>query len=383
MPNQDQPTPRGVHDYLLYSLSLPERALRSTAGVAGGAVREGANLLVPQAFRSSKSYEILVQQGLDFLTEDVGGVRTAEGEAESTPMEGYVAKKAVGGFVEMASLATLHLSPALLLAVVSDVAYGSQTYLRELATELKREGVIDENSSIDHASDLLDAIRESSAVGAQVFDTPPLSVEGISEAIEQTSNSVRKIDPSKVLPAAELDRLWQEMHQVASDDNVSLLEVSGAMTLHALNRAGKAGQGALSGVTIAGALFDRHVVNHYRVALTDLHTNGYYNTLALVSKPYIAAVWENFSTDRSTITEDLLNGKLVGQAAATVGRWFGLKPQDVEATASKTPNSPIAPTAPPPTVNIELTSLPKPESKLTLDDTPQPPISPDADRPSP
>lgn len=409
MPNQNEPSPRGVHDYLLYSLSLPERALRSTAGVAGGAVREGANLLVPQAFRTSKSYEILVQQGLDFLTEDVGGVRRAEGDAESKQVEDYVAKKAVGGFVEMASLATLHLSPALLLAVVSDVAYGSQTYLNELAVELKREGVIDENSSIDHASDLLDAIRESSAVGAEVFDTPPLSVEGISEAIEQTTTSVRKIDPSKVLPAAELDRLWQEMHQVASDDDVTLLEVSGAMTLHALSRAGKAGQGALSGVTIAGALFDRHVVDHYRVALTDLHTNGYYNTLADVSKPYIAAVWENFSTDRSTITEDLLNGKLVGEAASTVGRWFGLKGEDVgpapaeptpemtpasasEPTAKQLsdprpktetkidPDSPIAPTPPSPSVEIDLTSLPVPQSKLKLDDTTPSPNSTDADR---
>lgn len=337
MPPTPEPTPepteRSVHDYLLYSLSLPERALRSTAGVAGGVVREGANLLVPQAFRSSKSYEIVVQQGLDFLTSDIGGVKHEGGEDEAPKIEGYVAKKTVGGFVEMASLATLHLSPALLLAVVSDVAYGSQTYLKELAVELKREGVIDENSTIDHASDLLAAIRESSSVGAEVFDTPPLSVDGISQAINNTTASVRKIDPTKVLPAAEIDRLWRDMNEVAQGEDVTLLEVSGAMTLHALNRADKVAQGALSGVTIAGSLLDRIVVDHYRNALTDIHTRGYYTTLADVSQPYITAVWENFSTDRSTVTEDLLNGKLVGQAASTVGRWFGLGKEDVEQTA--------------------------------------------------
>lgn len=324
MNNESQPTPRSVHDYLLYSLSSPERALRSGVGVAGGMVREGANLLVPQAFRNSKSYEIVVQQGLDFLTRDVGGVRHSNAEEAAPAVEDYVAKKAVGGFVEMASLATLHLSPALLLAVVSDVAYGSQTYLKELALELKREGVIDQASTIDHASDLLEAIRDSSAVGANVFDTPPLSIEGIREAIDQTSTSVRKIDPTKVLPAAEIDRLWREMHEVARGEDVSLLEVSGAMTLHALNRAGRVGQGALSSISIAGTLFDRHVVDHYRSALTDIHTRGYYATLADVSQPYIAAVWENFSTDRRTITEDLLSGKLVGDAARSVGRWMGV-----------------------------------------------------------
>jgi hypothetical protein len=327
------PTAQSVHDYLLYSLSVPERALRSTAGLAGGVLREGANLLVPQAFRSSKSYEILVQQGLDFLTDDIGGVRRSGEEAPDAAIESYIAKKAVGGFVEMASLATLHVSPALLLAVVSDVAYGSQTYLKELAVELKREGVIDENSTIDHASDLLDAIRESSSVGANVFDTPPLSLDGITEAIQQTTASVSKIDPTRVLPAAEIDRLWREMHEVASGEDVSLLEVSGAMTLHALNRVGRAGQGALSTVSIAGTLFDRHVVDHYRTALTDLHTRGYYPTLADVSQPYIAAVWENFSTERSTITQDLLSGKLVGEAARTVGKWFGVTSGDV-ATAN-------------------------------------------------
>lgn len=317
------PSTRSVHDYLLYSLSVPERTLRVTAGLAGGVVRESANLLVPQAFRSSKSYTILVQQSLDFMTDDMAGVKRPLAPGEEPKVENYVAKKTVGSFVEMASLATLHVSPILLLAVVSDVAYGSQTYLKELAEELKQEGVIAQDSTIDRASDLLDAIRETSSMGATVFDTPPLSVEGLKAAIEQTTQSIGKMDPTQVLPAGEIDRLWREMHEVAQQENVSMLEVSGAMTLHALGRIAKVGQGALSTVRCAGSLVDRHVIDHYRVALGDLHTRGYYQTLAESSRPYIAAVWDNFSTDRSTITEDLLNGKLVGQAATTVSKWLG------------------------------------------------------------
>lgn len=408
-PNPPGGNERNVYDYLLYSLSLPERAIRSSAGVAGGVVRESAELLVPQAFRNSKSYEILVQQGLDFLTDDVAGVRRA-GQEEAPAVEDFVAKKAVGGFVEMASLATLHVSPVLLLAIVSDVAYGSQTYLKELAVELKREGVIAEDSTIDHANDLLEAIRESSAVGASAFDTPPLSIEGLRETIDQTTQSVGKIDPTKVLPAAEIDRLWNEMQGVAADEDVSLLEVSGAMTLHALNRVGQLGQGALSTVSIAGTLLDRHVLDHYRTALGDLHQLGYYNTLANVSQPYIAAVWENFSTDRKTITEDLLNGTLVGQAASTVGRWFGVKEaveqhaeEITDESGTSASDATTAPTEPTPSELatqpavatgsprsdqqdklqkggepsdssiIDLTSLPVPESNLTLSDDPTPP----------
>ena len=63
----DQPSPsaadpgiRSIYEYLTYGLSLPERALRSTSAMVGGALRESASLLVPQAFRDSKSYTCLL-----------------------------------------------------------------------------------------------------------------------------------------------------------------------------------------------------------------------------------------------------------------------------------------------------------------------------------
>ena len=102
-------------------------------------------------------------------------------------------EKAVGNFIELAGLATLHLSPLTLLAIVSDVAYGSQTYLNELAEELKSEGLIPEKSTISHASDLLDAVREASGVTAQAFDLPPTSIEGLRNTIQQTQDAVQRL----------------------------------------------------------------------------------------------------------------------------------------------------------------------------------------------
>ncbi len=323
--DQPQPNPeKSVRDYLLYTLSLPERALRTTTGVAGGALRESAALLVPQAFQDSKTYSILVAETLKFLTEDVGGVKSdAEDETEPA-VDDYVARKAVGNFVEMAGLATLHVSPMMLLAVVSDVAYGSQTYLNELTEELKREGVIDEDSTIDRASDLLSAVSNASGVAASAFNTPPISIDGLREMIEQTTSAVSEIDPKQILPQAEVERMWGDMQAIASKEEVSVFEVSSAMALHSLDRVASVGRGALSSTRAAGRLFDRHVIDHYRTALTDIEQKGYYATLAETSQPYIDAVWTNFSTDKTTITEDLLSGKLVGQASKAVGRWLGM-----------------------------------------------------------
>lgn len=135
-PAPQDPGYRRVRDFLLYGLSLPERALRSAGGILGGTLRESASLLIPQAFRNSRTYSVMVQQMLDFLAEDVGGVDRPKDPGAPAKLENFVARKAVGNFVEMAALATLHLSPMMLLAIVSDVAYGSKTYLKELAGDL-------------------------------------------------------------------------------------------------------------------------------------------------------------------------------------------------------------------------------------------------------
>lgn len=321
----DEPTLDAVRRHLLYTLSLPERAIRSSVGVVGGLVRESTGLLVPQAMRDCQTYRVFVQQMLDFLVQDVGGVEGAPSDPKAPPrVDQFVARKTVGNFVELTGLATLHLSPMLVLAIVSDVAYGSKTYLKELAEELRRAGVIDKQSTISSASELLDAIGSTALVASSAFDTPPLSLDGLRETVQQAAEAARRIDVTDVLPQAELTRLWEEMQQLASTEQVSLLEISGAVTLHALGRAASIGRGAISTVRVAGNLLDRHLIDYYREALGDIHSSGYYATLRKVSGPYIDSVWKNFSSEKPTITEDLLSGKLIGQGAAAAARWLGL-----------------------------------------------------------
>lgn len=322
-----------VRSYLIYTLSLPERTLRSGAGLVGGALREATSLLVPQAFQNSTTYSIMVRQMLDFVVEDVAGVPGKQPVEASTKVENFVARKAVGNFLEMAGWATFHLSPMTVLAVVSDVAYGSQAYLKELSDELKRQGVIDEQSTIDHVDDLLAAVARASQTTATAFDTPPLSVEGLKDTIDKTRQAVAEIDPTKALPQAEIERLWSEMHELATREGVGVLEVSSTMTLHTLSKVGVAAKGALSGVRVAGTLVDRHVLSHYATALGDIRQRGLYATLATSAQPYIEAVWHNFSSQRGTLTEDLLSGKMIGQAWSAVRRWIG---GDAEASSTPT-----------------------------------------------
>lgn len=298
--------------FLIYTLSLPERVVRSTAAVAGGAAKELSQLLVPAAFQSSTTYEVSVRSALKFLVEDVGGVKGSgpEGGGAAPAVDNFLARKAVGNFLDLAGLATLHLSPLWILAIASDVAYGSKAYLRELGEELRREGLIAEDSTIDNIEGLLDAVGRASAQAAKLVDTPPLALEELKQSVTAAATAMREADVRRAVPQAEVARMWNEMREVADREGVSLFEVSSAMTVHMLDRLGQTAKGTWTGISLAGRLLERHVWGHYAAALADIRRKGLYPTLQEVSGPYVRAVWDNFSQRRATVTEDVLSGSL-------------------------------------------------------------------------
>ena len=333
MKNPDEEKPlipslEAVNKFLLYGLSLPERTLRSGTAAISGAVNESAQMLLPQAFRSSKSYDVLVKQMLDFLAHDVGGVER-ESNPDAPEVEDFVARKTVGGFVDLAAKPLLHVSPLTVLAIVADVAYGSQTYLNELTDELKKQGVIAEDTTIGHASDLLAAINETSSKAADALGAPPFSIDGLAKTIEEVTEAANH-DVTNVIPKAEVDRMWNEMHEIATKQGRDVFEISSAMSMFAMNRIGKLGQGALSTITVAGNMFEKHILDHYWQGLDEIAEKGFYTVLAESSEPYVEAVWKNFSSEKETITEDVLSGKFFTRTASAISNWFtGTESKDI------------------------------------------------------
>ena len=302
---------------LLYGISLPERLLRSGVGITAGTAKELAAVIVPQAFQSSKSYEIAIDNSLRFLTETIGGV---EGP---TPPENqaheHIARKAVGNFVDMAGLATLHVSPMWVLAAVSDIAYGTRTYVAEVARELEQRGIIDSTSTIHNMDDILDAIQRTSGSAASTFDRPPLSIDELRATLQQTRDELNSADLTKLLPESEVRRLWTEMQTAAAQEHVDLLSLSSAVTMQTLDKVKTVSDGALTSIRVAGGLFDKNVLDHYKSSLTHIRERGFYETVAETYEPYVNAVWNNFSSERETWTEMLLNPSNISSA---VGKLF-------------------------------------------------------------
>jgi hypothetical protein len=298
----------------------------------GGAINESAALLVPQAFKDSKTYNTFVKQMLDLMANDVGGVVKQEDPAarQAANVENYVARKTVSTFIDLAGMATLHVSPLTILAILSDVAYGSKTYLHELTEELKREGVIDENSVINNAAELLDAVGAASAGTADAFDTPPISVDGLRETIEKTRASVANIDPKLLIPESEIAKLWNGMQLMAIKEDVNVFEISSAMTMYTLDQVNTVSKGALTTIRVTGSLVDRHLFDHYRHGLEEINERGIYVMLSESSQPYFDAVWYNFQSDRPTVTEDIISGKMVGKVWSGMKTWLIGKPESTD-----------------------------------------------------
>ncbi|MGN6544835.1 MAG: hypothetical protein ACTHK7_07285 [Aureliella sp.] len=306
-----------------YSASIPERTLRSAGAIAGGLVRESANWLLPSAFRNSRSYSIFIQQMLDFVCNDIGGVRriwsgTAHApaselseEEQAAENQAFLARKTVGNLLDMSALATFHVSPLAVLAIFSDVAYGSRHYLQLLSERLKSQHIIDEKTTIDNAGDLLAALEKASASAAGVFDKPPISIDGLRRTILETQAAIGQVDPTKLLPATEIDQLWRQIEMAAKEQHASIWDVSATISLVALSNIQAMGKGTIVGLEVAGNLFNEHIIPPYWEGRRAIERNGLIPTLSRASAPYLEAVWANFAVDRKTWTEQLLSGELI------------------------------------------------------------------------
>jgi hypothetical protein len=295
-----------------YSASLPERTFRSASALAGGLVRESANWLVPSAFRNSKSYSIFVQQMLNFVVNDIGGVKRPQTlNPERDQQEVVLARKTVGNLLDMTALATFHISPLTVLAIFSDVAYGSKIYLEQLSSRLKEKGIIDQQSTIDSASSLLQALQSASGKAAGVFDQPPISLDGLRKSIQEIQNSISEVDPSLLLPKSEIEQLWRQIELAAKEQNASLWDVSATISVVALNQIQATSQGSIVGLEIVGNLFQQHIIQHYWDGLRAIERQGLIPTLSSASQPYLEAVWSNFTIHGKTWTEQLLSGELL------------------------------------------------------------------------
>ncbi|MGH3079782.1 MAG: hypothetical protein ACRDNH_01420 [Gaiellaceae bacterium] len=273
---------------LHFVASVPERLIRSTAALLGGAVHETAQLLLPRLIRVSRLYEVSAKNLLRILVEGVGAVEGSSTADPNAPAAGEIAvRKGAGNVVELGSFLAFGFSPLWLLAAASDVTRGSRVYLRELVEELKAARIVAEELDVGSVDELLAVLEGTSGRTARLIDLPPLELEEL-----RTSLAELRAGASELPSQEELARVYRGLRLEAVSEDRSLLEVSSGIGLAFL----------LSAKNVSRT----HLVAPYRKDWEPLREEGFGAYARRVGRPYAEAVAGHFDSDRETYTQWLL-----------------------------------------------------------------------------
>ena len=266
--------------------SVPERLVRALAAVAGGAVHETAEVVLPRFARRSRLYEATAKNLLRIAIELVGDVERKAPPDQPDATE-LAKRKTAGNVVELSSIAAFGFSPLWLLAAASDVSHGSRVYLQALVAELKRAGVLAPEAELRTVDELLGALEGTSGTSARLVDLPPLEFADLRTSLAELRSSAGDLPSPK-----ELASLYRGLQREAARERGSLLEVSSGMGLAFLLSARSVGR--------------EHVVVPYGEDWRPLREEGFGAYYRRIARPYRDAVAGHFDPGQPTWTERAL-----------------------------------------------------------------------------
>lgn len=266
-----------------YVASLPERTARAGAAVFGGALKEGADLALPDAIRDSRLYQVTFGRLLRIIVEGVGGVQ-GEYPADAMPVGELFKRKAAGNVIEIASIVATGLSPVWVLAAASDIVGGSKAYLTELVEQLRADGLLPADADITDYDELLNRLEASSQTLSDAVDVPPLNVADARRSFDTLREQARDLPGPD-----ELAAFWTDLRATARREGVSPIELSAAIGAAAA-RAGK-------------EIGSVHLADYYRQQLDDIRDAGLLRWMAAAARPYMAGAAGQFDPGRESWTE--------------------------------------------------------------------------------
>ncbi len=283
----------GLKDTLIYTLSLPERLLRSTSAAVGGVSKLFTDTMLPKSVRELTFYQYVVGNTQRLLIESLGEVNAGTPGAAKLP-DDYIARKIVGNAADAAGIFAFHFSPVWFFALVGDAATGTKGYLGRVVAELEKDGAIPPGSKIESVDRLLEALTAASVKSAAPIDAPPLSKAELAKVAGEISAAYSEVYRSAKgsLPSPEV--LWDGFVELARREKLPLLQLSGAMALAATKVAG-------------GVAYDKILLS-YAESLAEVRVRGFAPFFADAAAPYVEAVTGAFSLSKKTFTERLLRG---------------------------------------------------------------------------
>ena len=293
-----------------YLLSLPERVLRSMIGLGAGIVREVGEVAVPKSVRQRHLYQNVVDTTLRFLIERVGGTEGVY-PTEEQLADDFLIRRTAGNAIEALGVVAFRASPVWVLAALADLCGTGRDLLPEIADALTEEGLLDKGERFTTVEQMLDGLERTAARLASTVNTPPLNVAALREEWRALQADAKTIAPGSLPSRDTIAEMWMQLKSESARQKRSIFEMSSMLALSAAaslpdrvrwitSAAGPAA--GRTGRVVAGALLE-----HYRQTLRDIGEVGYLTYAARQLRPYLRSALDQFSPQKRTLTDRLLN----------------------------------------------------------------------------
>jgi hypothetical protein len=288
-----------------YVVSLPERALRSLAALAGGLIREIGDVSLPSAVRRTKSYQMMVEIALRFMIEQVGevkGVYPTGGQLAND----FLLRRTAGHGIELAGLLAFRASPVWIMAALADVSGAGRHIVQEIAEAMQQEGLLARDARFENVDQLLEGLELTASQVADLCNAPPVDIAGLRREWAAFRVAAAKIPPRNLPTAGSLREHWEALKAEAAAQNRGVFEVSSVMAVLALARVPvtllKLARAANRAAWQSGQMLGSSVLLHYSQALGEIHERGYAAYWAEGFRPYLRAAAGQFSPKHRSLT---------------------------------------------------------------------------------
>ena len=294
-----------------YLLSLPERVIRSALGFSAGLLREVGEVALPRGVRRSHLYRNLVDVTLRYVIEQVGGAEGVYPAAAEPQADDFLARRGAGHAIELLGIAAFRVSPVWVLAALADLSGLGRRLIPEIAAALQAEGLLATGSRFESVDQLLDGLEKTSARLAQTVNTPPLDVASLRQEWTAIRSEAGRLRPAALPPPQAISGRWQEIKEESARQGRSIFETSSLLavsTVRALpGTARRLSASTRVGARRTGKLLSGALLEHYEQTLGELRQVGYLTYAKRQLSPYIRACVEQFSPQRRTLTQRLLD----------------------------------------------------------------------------
>lgn len=284
--------------------------VRSAAALGAGFVREVGEVALPRGVRRSHLYHSLVDVTLRYLIERVGGAEGIYPAEEPQPGD-FLARRGAGHAIELLGIVAFRVSPVWVLAALADLSGLGRRLIPEIAAALEAEGLLEKGSRFESVDQLLDGLEKTSARLAETVNTPPLDVASLRKEWAAIRSEASRLRPAALPPPRTISGRWEEIKQESARQGRSIFETSSVLavsTVRALpGSARRLSASARVGAKHTGKLLSGAILDDYGETLGELRQVGYLTYARRQLSPYVRACVEQFSPQRRTLTQRLLD----------------------------------------------------------------------------